>query len=183
MVDAAPCRLHLPLAGADGAASACQEGRANLICPQCRGEFRQGIGECPDCRVPLLSEDDAMVRTAELERERSVVVLRTADPSALALAQALLREADISFAVNNERMIGLFPSALSGPELDSRFRAAEIEVLESTRERALETLSDIEGVVTASRGDLSNRKVEHCSWAGATRRASDHWEPTAARRF
>lgn len=83
--------------------------------------------------------------------DASVVVLRTTDPSVLALARARLEGAGIRCAVRNERMIGLYPIVFGGPTIDSRFREAEIEVLSSSLPKARAVLDDLDGLVAEGR--------------------------------
>ena len=114
-----------------------------MICPGCKGEFRPGSDTCPDCGCPLVEAASVADESSPASREDSVVVLRTSDAAILALARSLLEDADITYAVNNERMVGLYPSAFGAPTLDAKHRAAEIEVLDSNAGRARELLAGL----------------------------------------
>jgi hypothetical protein len=62
-----------------------------MYCPQCGVEYRDGITECPDCRVALVHS------TRDL-----VVVLETNDRIRLAMAKGLLEDAGIPFFVQGQ---------------------------------------------------------------------------------
>jgi hypothetical protein len=71
---------------------------ANMYCPQCLTEYRDGFFECADCRVPLAAglppEQPANRGALEL-----VTVLGTSDTFALSLAKASLEDAGIDYVV------------------------------------------------------------------------------------
>ena len=113
------------------------------VCPRCGGEFRPEIETCPDCDATLAEGDWAVEEHALESQEASVVVLRTSDPGVLALAQSVLAGEGVRFAVTNERMVGLFPVAFGAPTLDRKYRAAEIEVLASSADRARDLLAEL----------------------------------------
>jgi hypothetical protein len=122
-----------------------------MRCPLCHGEFRPEGVSCPDCGVSLEPAEPALDGSDRTVVDTSVVVLRTTDPSVLALAKARLEGAGIRFAVMNERMIGLYPSVFGGPAIDSKYRDAEVEVLSSSLESARAVLDDLDGLVAEDR--------------------------------
>ena len=70
------------------------------------------------------------------------VVLRTSVPGCPALAGTILQQAEIACSVANERMTGPYPSAISGPLIDARVHAAELEVAESHADESLALLAE-----------------------------------------
>lgn len=73
-------------------------------CPECRVEFRDEIVACPDCEVELVAEW-ALEAETKPDHQPPVSVLSTRDPAAHAVAKSLLDEAEIPYAVWNERAI------------------------------------------------------------------------------
>jgi putative signal transducing protein len=73
-----------------------------LYCPNCRGEFREGITRCPDCGVDLVAELPPP-QTEELEWQDTAVVYETNDPSAMLIAKSILESADIPFVSVGDR--------------------------------------------------------------------------------
>jgi hypothetical protein len=101
--------------------------------------------------VPRLEAAFEGPGSAGFAAEKAVVVFRTADLGSLALARSLLEEAGIPCSVRNERTLGLLPGSLLGPMLETDFRTADLEVLESAAAKAREALEGLDGVVEESR--------------------------------
>jgi len=96
-----------------------------MFCPQCRGEFREGIDTCPDCGVPLVAE----LPPEEHDLETFVTVFETADSAVLPVIESLLEGSGIPFAIRNEEAMGLFPSADGvGLLIDPSSHAAQVQV-------------------------------------------------------
>jgi Putative prokaryotic signal transducing protein len=68
-----------------------------MFCPECGGEFPNGLTECPECDVPLLAGTPEQFNPAEL-----VVVLETNERIHLAMAKGLLEQAGIPFFVGGQ---------------------------------------------------------------------------------
>lgn len=69
-----------------------------MYCPQCLAEYKDGVVECADCRIPLVNG-----ATPSLPAENSpklVTVFETNDSFALTLAKASLKEAGIDYVVS-----------------------------------------------------------------------------------
>lgn len=65
-----------------------------MWCPKCKSEYREGITECPACKVPLAET----LETAETEQQREPVLLMAfQDREELALAMGLLDAAGIPY--------------------------------------------------------------------------------------
>lgn len=110
-----------------------------MWCPECHGEFTEGITRCPDCDVDLVaSEPHAGDPNAKL-----VTVFRTGETDILPLVRSLLEESQIPFAIQGEELVGIFPSAGVGLAIDPRAHAAEVQVPESRADEARELLADI----------------------------------------
>ena len=97
-------------------------------CPECRGEFRDEVIACPDCDVELVAEWALAGGEEESDHGPPVTVLSTRDVVALAVAKSLLDEANIPFAVWNERAIEVFPGSEAGSALRDRFGDTEVQV-------------------------------------------------------
>jgi len=97
-----------------------------MFCPNCEGEFREGIEACPDCEVGLVDEliepfhdNDPLVR-----------VFETGDPAVLPLVRSLLEGSGIPFLIKGEETLGLFPARGMGLAVDPRAHAAQVLVAE-----------------------------------------------------
>jgi hypothetical protein len=110
-----------------------------MYCPQCEGEFRDGITVCPDCEVPLVESLAGLHDDAPFER-----VLEVFDPAILPLVRSLLDETDIPYTIENEEAMGLFPGTTSGLAVDAGGRAAEVLVPARRAAEARELLSEVD---------------------------------------
>jgi hypothetical protein len=84
-----------------------------MICPDCGGEFRGGILQCPDCDVPLIAPPPA----AERHHPAAVELVRTANVPLLAVLKSLLESAAIPYAIQGEealRLVTVLPSSHDG---------------------------------------------------------------------
>ena len=113
-------------------------------CPECRGEFRDEIITCPDCDVALVAEWALKTEDGEQDHGPPVTVLATGDLAALAVAKSLLEEAEIPYAVWNERAIEVFPGSDSGSVLRDRHGDAELQVPSACADQAREILEQLE---------------------------------------
>lgn len=112
-------------------------------CPECRGEFRDEIVTCPDCDVTLVAEW-ALEPEEERDHQPPVSVLSTRDTAALAVAKSLLDEAEIPYAVWNERAIEVFPGSASGSVLRDRHGDTELQVPSAFAAEARAVLEQLE---------------------------------------
>lgn len=115
-----------------------------MFCPQCEGEFRKGITECPDCEVQLVDELPEEIR----DTTPLVAVFATSDPAVLPVVRSLLDETDIPYTIKGEEVFGLFPGTAVGLAIDPKSRAAQVLVPPERAGEARELLSDIEGGAT-----------------------------------
>lgn len=66
-----------------------------MWCPKCKSEFREGITECPTCKVPLVETlEEAEV---EAEQPKPVLLVSFQDREELGLATGLLDSAGIPY--------------------------------------------------------------------------------------
>ena len=81
-----------------------------MFCPECGGEFREGIVECPDCEVVLVAR-----LPEEQHPERNwVAVFETGDVSLLPVVKSLLTAAEIPFMVQGDEAVGMLPVSRLG---------------------------------------------------------------------
>lgn len=116
------------------------------ICPECRGEFRDEIVVCPDCDMELVA-DWALAqetRPGAPDTSPSVTVFSAGDLASMSLAKSILEEAEIPFAVWNERALVLFPSAGQGSPVRARHGQAELQVSSRDAEQARALLEPLE---------------------------------------
>jgi hypothetical protein len=110
-----------------------------MYCPQCGAEYKRGVFVCADCGVkltaapPVEAEDSVALGYAELE-----VILETADPTLLILAQSLLEGAGIPSHVRGAGALGLtVPGRLGGNPIAGPVR---LEVREDLAAEARDVL-------------------------------------------
>ena len=113
-------------------------------CPECRGEFRDEIILCPDCEVALVAEWALEREEEDSDHGPPVTVLSTGDVAALAVAKSLLEEAEIPYAVWNERAIEVFPGSDGGSVLRDRHGDAELQVPSAFAAQAQALLEQLE---------------------------------------
>jgi len=114
-----------------------------MICPECGGEYREGITQCSDCEVPLIKDPGPPEEPVHLNDRHLVTVLEIVDPAVLPVAKSLLEDAGIPYLMKGEGIqdlwgvgqIGGF-NPISGP--------IELQVAEDQREEVLELLSDLD---------------------------------------
>jgi hypothetical protein len=112
-----------------------------MFCPECGGEFVEGIERCGICNVALAHEppsedplDDA---------DALVPVLRTGDPLVVALAKSLLDGADIDFFVKGEGIQDLFAFGRVGTGFSPVTGPAEFQVRRAKANEARTVLADV----------------------------------------
>ena len=77
-----------------------------MICPGCKGEYVDGIEECPTCGVALV--EDAAGGGADAAQDGPVVVFSSTSASLVAIAKSILIDAGIEFGVAGEQVQDLF---------------------------------------------------------------------------
>src|SRR5258705_13901485 len=82
----------------------------NMICPNCHAEYREGFYRCADCDVPLVSETDSEIDSADAEDSPSPElqpVFETQDSSFLSDLVTLVEENKIPYVFQSGTAIGL----------------------------------------------------------------------------
>jgi len=135
-----------------------------VICPRCGAEYASGLALCPECLAPPTErtggaegqagrDPGAPVAEPVAEPLGLVTVFRCGDPSLVALAESILRSADIPFVVENETTqdrigIGWVPF-----ERNVAADAVEILVTGGDAEDARQLLRDLEQGTPADAAD------------------------------
>lgn len=84
-----------------------------MFCPQCKAEYRQGIAECADCQVPLVSSlPDAGESLVDTMPAGKLVPLWGGED--LALHTSLLQQLDAAGIRYFSKPMGVFPGARKG---------------------------------------------------------------------
>jgi len=73
-----------------------------MYCPECRGEYQDGVARCADCDKELV-EELVPVATEEPEWRDTSVVFETNDPTAMIVAKSILESAKIPFVSVGDR--------------------------------------------------------------------------------
>ena len=89
-----------------------------MICPRCGDEYRQGFRECTRCEIPLVDEHVPLAPDQHLTANpvpgfadcatELVTVFRTYDVMQLAVAESILRSAQVEFMTRGRDVQGLF---------------------------------------------------------------------------
>lgn len=103
-----------------------------MFCPKCGAEYREGVAECSDCRVPLTAAPpERDFREIEL-----VTVFTSGNPALLALAKSLLEGAEIPYLAKGEDFQDVLTVPLTEP--------VRIQVDSERAEEAAALLGDLE---------------------------------------
>ncbi len=112
-----------------------------MICPQCRGEYREGFSRCESCNVELV--EPSQLATPDHANIELVTIFRGADPGEIALAESLLVSAGIRYSKKNDALQDLFGPGRLGAGFNVAIGPAEIQVDRNDGPRALTLLEDI----------------------------------------
>ena len=118
-----------------------------MICPECEGEFLEGIAVCPDCDVRLVEN----LPEPEHDLEPFETVYETGDTAVLPVVKSLLEGSDIPFLIRNEEALGLFPAEGIGLLIDPHSHAAEIQVPSRHADAARALLAELPAADEESR--------------------------------
>jgi hypothetical protein len=120
-----------------------------MYCPECGGEFRPGVADCPDCRVPLV---ETLPRVTQAHPDLELVTVFTAaDPAAVLTAESLLAEAGVPFEKTGDGLQDLFGAGRLGTGFNILVGPVRFRVPEERAAEARELLEEL-GEQTA--GDL-----------------------------
>jgi len=114
-----------------------------LFCPQCGAEYRQGVAECADCGLPLVSTPP--VEPAHPEPDL-VVLTEIAEPTLLPIVVGLLESAGIEPVVEGDEIMGLWPvgQAIGGWTGGGRGLRVVIRVAADRAEEARALLDEVD---------------------------------------
>jgi hypothetical protein len=79
-----------------------------MFCPECKGEFIEGIRKCPVCNIKLIDE---LPPEPELEFVDYKEILATYNPADVAFLKSLLDSEDISYFFKGEHFMYVRPLA------------------------------------------------------------------------
>jgi Putative prokaryotic signal transducing protein len=123
-----------------------------MFCPECGAEYREGFGRCVDCEVDLVAEaPPPAARPAPAARQ--VTVLRSGDPTVLAMAKSLLQDAGIALVARGEGLQDLFALGRLGTGSSPVVGPAEIRVSAADAAAARALLRDLESGVESPSDD------------------------------
>ena len=78
-----------------------------MFCPKCRSEYRDGIRQCPDCRLDLVPERPG----ATHDDVTLVPLVRTYSPNDVAMIRSILDGSGIRFFIQGENALHVRPCA------------------------------------------------------------------------
>ncbi len=114
-----------------------------MFCPQCGAEYRQGVGECSDCEVPLTGEAPAEPEHPEPDL---VKLTEISEPALLPVVVGMLQSAGIRPVVDGDEIMGLWPvgQPVAGWTGWGRGLSAVIHVPANRVEEARALLAEVE---------------------------------------
>jgi hypothetical protein len=77
-----------------------------MFCPQCKSEYRDGITECADCKVPLIT---SLPPEADHSEGSYVRILATYNAADIAIVKSLLDDAEIDYYFSGESFNDVSP--------------------------------------------------------------------------
>jgi hypothetical protein len=101
-----------------------------MFCPECKAEYREGFEKCSDCNVDLVEQ---LPPEQEEEFVDYVEVLRTSNPSDIALIKSILDSEGIIYYFQGEHANNILPPVLP----------ARLKVNKAQKEEAVEILKDL----------------------------------------
>ncbi len=114
-------------------------------CPECEAEYREEIGECADCQVPLISADEYHRRVEQKEAERERLAMETFVP--VKVAENAF-EADRFQAALEQEGFTVLIRTFHDTAYDGIYEAQKgwgyVEVPMKDRERAERVVKDLE---------------------------------------
>lgn len=117
-----------------------------MSCPSCGGEFRAGITECPDCRVPLVPGEADPHQPVHPPAYELVPVLETGNPALLAVAESVLTDAGIAFEKTGDGLQDLFGWGRVGTGFNLIVGPVVLAVRDRDADGARELLAELEDV-------------------------------------
>lgn len=115
-----------------------------MFCPECKAEYREGFSKCSDCNVGLVEQ---LPPVQEEEFIEYTEILRTSNPSDIALIKSILDSEGIIYYFQGEHANNILPPILP----------ARLKVNKAQEKEAVEILKDL---------NLSTKAVDLYGQAG-----------------
>jgi hypothetical protein len=80
-----------------------------MFCSKCRSEYKKGFTECPDCKVPLVSELPPNPKPKYVDFEE---VLSTFNPADIAIIKSILDTEELTYFFQGEHFNYVRPLAI-----------------------------------------------------------------------
>jgi hypothetical protein len=114
-----------------------------MFCPKCKSEYVDGMVECADCHIPLVTKLPKENKKGHDEL-KLVPIYATGDPGIIALIKSILESAGIPYFVKGEETQNLFGLGSLGLGYNNILGPLEVWVREEEKEAAAELLSELE---------------------------------------
>ncbi len=105
-----------------------------MFCPECRSEYREGFSRCSDCHIDLVEKLPPIQKEEFVEYTE---ILRTSNPSDIALIKSILDSEGIIYYFQGEHANNVLP-----PVLPARLRVnrdQETDAVEILKDLSLYT--------------------------------------------
>jgi Putative prokaryotic signal transducing protein len=112
-----------------------------MYCPECKGEFKEGITVCPTCNIPLVEK---LTPEPEPVYVEWVTVLETGDPALLGVAKSVLETEKIPFFAKGEGLQDLFGAGRIGTGFNPMVGPIQLQVPKEFAKEAERLLADIQ---------------------------------------
>lgn len=108
-----------------------------MFCPNCRAEYREGITQCADCKIPLVDFLPQDLGDPDVEM---VEIFDSSNPLEISLAKSLLEEAEIEYAITGDDLRYLLGAGGGGLAANPTTGPARLFVRTEDQRRAEEAL-------------------------------------------
>lgn len=105
----------------------------NMICPECKAEYRQGYTKCADCNIELVEAGSIQEEPSEPEEIALNTVMISSNQGQIAIAKSLLDSSGITYFIEGESSSSLLEATIP----------AMIKVPEENFEQAKEILKNL----------------------------------------
>jgi len=110
-----------------------------MICPQCKGEYRDGFTQCADCKIKLVKELPPLPQQPKPDPFKPIIIYRTSNVHEANMVKGMLEGFGISvfiYDANIARMNPFISHAVGGIRVvvDEKDSALATELLKSIGE-------------------------------------------------